>query len=316
MSDPQPVPAPAVVTAPGGGARTPSAPRRAVRTVMTDYFYLLPAMAVVLGIIYYSIGYTAWLSAQDWDGLSPDARFVGAGNFVQAFGDPMFWATLRHTAIFALVIVVQMALGLFFAVALHSRIPFGVVYKVILFLPVVLSPAVTAPVFRRIFDANGTLNGVLDAVGLDALMHPWLADPSTSLYVLMLVNIWHWTGLSFMLYFAGITQIDDDVIEAGRIDGTTNATSFWFIVLPMLSGTHLTLAILGVIGAFKTFDIVVLITGGGPAGSSEFLSTYIYKQGILQFDMGYASALSIILLVISICIAIFQTRIQRRKGHA
>ena len=315
MTNPDPVPVAAVTDVPGSSALAPS-PWKTLRGYLSDYFYLLPAMAIVIGIIYYSIGYTAWLSTQDWDGLSPDSRLVGLDQFLKAFGDPVFWATLRHTAIFSLVIIIQMAIGLFFAVALHSQIKFGSVYKVILFIPVVLSPAVTAPVFRRIFDADGALNSVLDAIGLDFLAHPWLADPATSLYVIMAVNIWHWTGLSFILYFAGITQIDNDVLEAGRIDGTTNRTSFLHIVLPMLSGTHFTLAILGVIGAFKTFDIVVLITGGGPAGSSEFLSTYIYKQGILQFDMGYAAALSIILLVISIAITILQTQVQGRRGNA
>jgi raffinose/stachyose/melibiose transport system permease protein len=297
-----------------GALVPPSSRWRSAKGLAAQYFYVLPALAIVLGIVYYSIFYTVWLSGLRWDGLSPNPASVGLGNYVRVWNDPTFWATLRHTAIFSLVTLIQMAIGFFFALALHSRMRFVAVYKVILFLPVILSPAVMAPVFRRIFDANGAFNGLLEAVSLGGLAHPWLADPDTTLYILMVVNVWQWTGLSFMLYFASLTQIDNDVLEAGRIDGATNLASVWFIVLPMLSGTHLTLAILGIIGAFKTFDIVILITGGGPAGSSEFLSSYIYKVGIRQFDMGYASALSVVLLILSVSIAIFQSRLQRRRG--
>lgn len=310
-ADPAPIDA---LKAPDVAAPPPASAWRRLRAVIADWFYLLPALAIVIGIVYYSIFYTVWLSTLDWDGLSPDPDPVGWGNYLKAWADPTFWATLRHTAIFSLVIVIQMAIGLFFALALHSRIRFGTLYKIILFIPVILSPAVTAPIFRRIFAPDGPVNGLLSLVGLDVLTNAWLADPATSLYVLMAVNVWHWTGLSFMLYFAGLTQIDDDVLEAARIDGATNWSLVRHVVLPMLAGTHFTLAILGVIGAFKTFDIVILITGGGPAGSSEFLSTYIYKQGILNFDMGYASALSVILLVLSVAIAVFQSRAQGRRG--
>ena len=296
-----------------GAAPNPGSRWYRLRRRIGEYFYLLPAFAIVVGIVYYSIGYTIWLSTLDWDGLSPNARFIGFGNYLQAFTDPVFWATLWHTALFSLVILIQMALGFFFALALHSRIVMAPVYKVILFLPVVLSPAVMAPVFRRIFDAGGSLNQFLGMIGLDGLTHAWLADPATSLYVLMVVNIWQWTGFSFMLYYASLTQIDQDILEAGRIDGTNNWTSIRHIILPMMSGTHFTLAILGVIGAFKTFDIIILITNGGPARASEFLSSYIYKQAILQFDMGYAGALSILLLIISLAIAVYQSTRQRRS---
>jgi raffinose/stachyose/melibiose transport system permease protein len=297
-------------TAPAArGSRTRERPSVATsRAWLGRYLFLLPATAIVVGVVYYSVGFTVWASAMDWDGISPDARFVGLGNYARAFGDPAFWGTLAHTALFSLVIPIQMALGLAFAVALHSRVLLGPLYKVILFLPVVLSPAVMAPVFRRIFDAEGPLNQGLEAVGLGNLAHPWLADPSTALAVVMLVNVWQWTGFSFMLYHAGLTQIDQSIFDAARLDGAGNLAMVRHIVVPMLSGTHLTLAVLGVIGAFKTFDVVFLITGGGPAGSTEFLSTYIYKQAIGRFDMGYASALSILLLVISVAIAVRQLR--------
>lgn len=296
-----------------GGPRAAPERRRALsRIVVNDrifgYLFLAPALLLVLTVVYYSLGYTAWLSFLDWDGLSPDPRFIGLDNYRRLIADPTVLATLRHTLIFSFVILIQMALGLFFAVALHSRIRLAGLYKVILFLPVVMSPAVMAPVFRQIFDADGSLNELLRIVGLGMLAHPWLADPKTSLYVLMAVNVWQWTGFSFILYYAGLTQIDQSTIEAARLDGASNRQVLSLVIVPMLSGTHWTLLILGAIGSLKTFDIVFLITGGGPAQASEFLSTYIYKQAIMQFRVGYAGALSILLLVLALIFTLLQGR--------
>jgi raffinose/stachyose/melibiose transport system permease protein len=183
---------------------------------------------------------------------------------------------------------------------------------VIFFLPVVISPAVTAYVFRRIFNANdGELNLILGAVGLGALQQAWLADPKIALYALAAVNIWQWTGLSFLMYYAGLTLIEESFYEAARMDGANFFQLIWHITVPLVRPTSFALLILGVIGALKTFDIVFLVTGGGPGRSTEFLSTYIYKKAIQEFNAGYASALSVVMLLVALLLTVIQLRAYR-----
>lgn len=288
--------------------------RRWLRT-LPNYLYLVPAFALVGGVIYYSVGYTFWLSLLEWDGISPVVRFVGLDNYTQAVQDPVVWKTLRHSLVFSVVILVQMALGLVAAVLLHSRIRGRTVYKVIIFLPTILATAVMAPVFRQIFAAEGQLNAVLGAVGLDGLQQSWLGNPDLALYTLMIINVWQWTGLSFILYYAGLTQIDSEIYEAARLDGAGNVRVLTHIIVPMMRGTHATLLILGVMGVLKTFDLVFLITSGGPANSTEFLSTYIYETTITRFHAGYGAALSVILLGLSLAFTVWQMRRYRLQSE-
>jgi raffinose/stachyose/melibiose transport system permease protein len=289
-------------------AVTSSASHGPRRNNLTGYLYVAPAVLLVVGIVYFAVGYTLRMSVLDWDGLSPDPVGVGLGNYARLLEDPVFWRSLGHMAMFALAVLVQMALGLGFAILLHSGVRAKTLYKVLLFLPVVLAPAVMAPVFRQIFDADGQLNTVLRAVGLDALAHPWLADPSTALYALIAVNIWQWTGFSFVLYYAGLTQVDASLIEAARIDGAGNWRVIYSLLIPLTRGTTVTLAILGVIGTIKTFDIPYLVTGGGPARSTEVLATYLYQQGITDFHVGYGAALTVVLMVMSLILTVSQVR--------
>ena len=185
------------------------------------------------------------------------------------------------------------------------------VYKVIFFLPVVTAPAISAFVFRRIYSADGELNQVLSALGLGDLTQVWLADPKLALYSVAAINIWHWTGFSFLLYFAALTLIDRSVYEAALIDGANFFQMLRHITLPLLKPTHFTLITLGVIGSLKTFDVVYLTTGGGPGRATELMATYIFKKSIVEFDVGYASALSIVLLVLAVTITVVQQRFQR-----
>lgn len=290
-------------------------PRRRPRPHPTHYLYLVPAFVLVGGIIYYSVGYTFWLSFVEWDGISPEVSFVGFGNFTTAVQDPIVWMTLKHSLIFAVVIFIQMALGLVVAVLLHSRIRGRTLYKIIVFLPTILATAVMAPVFRQIFAADGQLNALLSAVGLERLTQSWLGNPHLALYTLMAINVWQWTGLSFILYYAGLTQIDSGIYEAARLDGAGNFRVLRSIIVPMMRGTHVTLVILGVMGVLKTFDLVFLVTSGGPAHSTEFLSTYIYQNTITQFKAGYGAALSVILLLLSLVFTVWQMRRYRSDGE-
>jgi ABC-type sugar transport system permease subunit len=280
-----------------------SSDRRRVRPAGLPW--ILPALAVSVGLIYYCIGYTAYISTLNWDGVSPGPPSVGAGNYARIAGDPVFWDAVGHTAeLFAVTFVAQTVLGLAFAVLLHTRLRLAPLYKVIVFLPVVLAPAIMAPVFRHLLAPDGELNALLRHLGLGALAQPWIGQPGTALPAIMAITVWQWTGLTFVLYHAAMTQLDQAVLDAARVDGAGNLRILVSVVWPQLRGTTVALAILGIIGALKTFDVPYLVTIGGPNYATEFLGTYIYRMTIPLDHVGYGAALSIVLLVVAIAIAV------------
>jgi len=278
-------------------------PRRAgIPDAVSGLPWILPALALVVGLIYFSIGYTGVVSFRDWNGfvLSPSEP-AGASNYTAMFQDAVFWRAIWHTALFFVVtFTIQTAIGFTLAAVLHSRIRLATVYKVIIFIPTVLAPATMAPVFRNIFDAQGQLNSALGAVGLDSLAQPWLAQEATAMPVVMAITIWQWTGLTFILFFAAMSQIDPEVLEAARLDGASNVRTLLSMVWPMCSGTTAALATLGFIGALKTFDVPYLVTKGGPNHATEFLGTYIYQTMVQEKHFGYAAAISVALLLLAI----------------
>jgi len=290
---------------------------RSVRSLRPQgYLWVLPALIVSAGILYYSIGYTGYISTLDWDGSSPAPEPVGFDNFVTLFGDPVFWAALQHTVLFFVVtFALQTFLGLLLAALLHSNIRWRGLYRVLVFVPVVIAPAFMAPVFRQIFAADGALNWVLEHIGLGFLTHSWLADSATALPVVMLIAVWGSTGVNFILYSAALGQIDPQIVEAARMDGAGGVRVFWSILLPSVRGTTLALAILTAIGSLKTFDIPYLVTNAGPNHATEFLGTYIYTQSIPLAHVGYGAALSVMLLVIAVIMALV-LNLRRERGEA
>ncbi|QNK79702.1 carbohydrate ABC transporter permease [Nakamurella sp. PAMC28650] len=267
--------------------------------------WIFPAMIVSVGVLYYCIGYTGYISTLNWDGASPDRLAVGAHNYTQLFADPVFWKAIQHTAVFFVAtFILQVALGLLFAVILHSRVGLRVVYKVFIFLPVVLAPATMAPVFRQIFAPDGQFNGVLRSLGLGHFAYAWLASPDTALMVIVAVAVWQSTGVVFVLYYASMSQIQPEVMEAARLDGAGNITMIRTIIWPGVRGTTLAIAILTAIGSLKTFDWPFLITQGGPSYGTEFLGTQIYRVSVALSQVGYGAAISIVLLVLALGTAV------------
>lgn len=262
--------------------------------------WILPAFIFLLVIIYYSIFYTFNLSTLNWNGLDPVRKSVGLKNYTKLFKDRVFWICIKNTVVyFIITFVVQNSLGFIFAAILHSQVKLPTLHKCLIFIPTILAPATMAPVFRLLFSPQGMLQSIFDTLHLGIKVN-WLANPDTALYVLMAVAIWEFTGMSFILYYAAMSQIDKQILEAARIDGAGNIRTLITMVLPHCKGTTVSMAMLGIIGALKTFDIPYLITTGGPNHATEFLGTYIYRQGIRQSHLGYAAALSVTLLVLAI----------------
>jgi raffinose/stachyose/melibiose transport system permease protein len=277
--------------------------------------WILPAMVFSVGLLYYCIFYTGYISTLDWDGAAPLQESVGLANYARMLRDPVFWRALANTVVFFMAtFVIEVALGLVFACLLHSKLYLKTLYKVLIFIPVVLATATVAPVFRLIYAPDGTLNTLLRAVGLDALAQPWLASGTMALIIVISVQIWQSTGVVFVLYYAAIGQIEHSVIEAARIDGAGDFRIMTSIVWPGVRGTTLAIAILSAIGSLKTFDIPFLITGGGPSYATEFLGTLIYRVSVAFSKVGYGAAISIVLLVLAMGAAIIINTGGRRGG--
>ncbi|MBP3204962.1 MAG: sugar ABC transporter permease [Lachnospiraceae bacterium] len=283
-----------------------TAPPKLKRT--NGLIWILPAFLFLVIIIYYSIFYTFNLSTLNWDGLSPVQERIGLKNFARLFGDKVFWKCIRNTIIyFIITFVIQNFLGFVFAAILHTEVKFATLHKCLIFIPTILAPATMAPVFRLLFSPQGMLQQIFNTLHIPITVD-WLSRPNTALFVLMAVAIWEFTGMSFILYYAAMSQIDKEMIEAAHLDGAGNIKTLLYIVLPGCRGTTISLAMLGVIGALKTFDIPYLITTGGPNHATEFLGTYIYRQGIRQSHLGYAAALSVMLLILAIIGAFMTNR--------
>ena len=276
--------------------------------------WILPAFLFLVVVIYFSIGFTFNLSAYNWDGLSPVKDFWGWENYRRLFNDKVFWKCLSNTVIyFIITFVIQNVLGFLFAAILHSDVKFPTVHKCLIFIPTIIAPATMAPVFRLLFSPQGMLQSIFKTLHLPITVD-WLSNPRTALFVLMSVAIWEFTGMSFILYFAAMSQIDHEMLEAARIDGAGDLRVIWSMVVPYCRGTTISLAMLGVIGALKTFEIPYLITTGGPNHATEFLGTYIYRQGIRNAHLGYAAALSVTLLVLAVIGAFLTNRLNSEEG--
>jgi len=292
----------------------PVRPRR--RVALSSYLYLVPALILVVGVVHVGIVANITYSTLDWNGISPNGKPVGGDNYLKLLNDPIFWTSLRNTLVFAAVtIVLQMVFGFALAVLVRTRAFLRGLLRTLAFVPVVLAPAVVATSFRFLLTPDGSINGLLSAVTGQTVEQPWLADPSTALLMIVLINVWQYTGYSFLIYDAAMGQIDNSVIEATRIDGASTWQLLRLVVAPLLSGSHLVLIVLGVISALKTFDLVFLTTAGGPGTTTQVLTGYIYKQVIDQFHAGYGAALSVALVAIALVFSVLQVRLSSREAR-
>lgn len=290
--------------------------RRHRRVALSSYLYLVPALILVVGVVHVGIVANVSYSTLDWNGISAHGKPVGGANFAKLLGDATFWTALRNTMVFAVAtIALQMIFGFALAVLVRTRAFLRGLLRTLVFVPVVLAPAVVATAFRFLLTPDGSINQLLSLVTGQHIERPWLADPSTALLAIVLINVWQYTGYSFLIYDAAMGQVDNSVIEAARIDGASTWQLLRDVVAPLLSGSHLVLIVLGVISALKTFDLVFLTTAGGPGTSTQVLTGYIYKQVIDQFHAGYGAALSVALVAIALVFSVLQVRLSTREAR-
>ena len=286
---------------------------------------LLPAGFFYLVFFLYPTGVAFRLSLYDWSGIGRDMNFIGLDNFHRMLKSPEVWRALSHTVTFFLAIAaIQSTVGLFIAILLNARPRFHQVYRVILFIPVTLSLVNTGFMWQLMLSAQiGIVNPMLRAVGLGSLARPWLADLTTALPTVILVQAWQWMGLPIVVFLAGLQSVRHELIEAAVIEGAGRWVTFRHVIFPQIAPAFTSITMLAFIRMFKVFDIVYVLEGitGSPAGRTSVLSTVIYSAAFgtggaysTVFEMSYAMAIavssSVLLLILS---AILLSVLRRRE---
>jgi multiple sugar transport system permease protein/raffinose/stachyose/melibiose transport system permease protein len=291
----------------GEGARSaaPSLadPRRASWWVLV--VFLAPALAIYVGLTAYPAFRTFHDSFFTIEGL--EASFVGLANYRALLSDETFWVAVRNTFVWSFIApVLDVATGLLLALALYAGVPFARFLRVAWFTPVLLSYVVVAILWMWIYNYDwGILNVFLRAVGLDALVASWLGDPNLALGALIVTHAWKWAGFNMVVCLAAIHSLPSEVLEASELDNCGWGAKLRYVIVPMLRPTLLNLYILAFIGKMKIFDLVWIMTQGGPLWATETVSTYVYKRAFNwnTFDLGYPSAIASVWFVV-VCAAV------------
>jgi multiple sugar transport system permease protein len=260
-------------------------------------FYAIPA---VRGVI---------ISFSDWDLLTP-ARSVGLENYINLFQDPTFWNSLKVTVYYVLLnIPLQTILAMVIAVMM-SRLTKSVIIRAIIILPWLMPGVVVGLLWLWLMDPTiGIINEALRALGLGTV--PFLNLPNTAMPSIALINIWQYVGYTALLIFAGLQAIPGSVYEAAQIDGASENQMFWKVTIPLLRPVLVFVLVTSIIGSFQIFDTVAITTKGGPVNATKVLNYYIYEQAFSRFNMGYATAISMVLFLILIFISMVQMRLMR-----
>lgn len=264
---------------------------------------LIPSVLAVVGS-FYEFGITS----QNW-------VFVGLGNYARAMADPVFWTALKNN-IFLIIgsIITQVGLGTLFAALLDRGVRRGnTFYRTMIFMPVIISSIAVAFVWILIFDPNvGPLNAMIKGLGLTPPKLGWLGDPNISLYMLLVIAAWQNVGFQMVLVLAGLQAIPKELYEAASLDGAKGWRAFVHITLPGIRNVLMVGTLICIIGGLKVFDLVFVTTGGGPANATQVIGSYTYLQAFTLGNMGYADALSVILLVVALGFGWLQLTLSRR----
>ncbi|MFI6876802.1 carbohydrate ABC transporter permease [Streptomyces sp. NPDC050400] len=288
---------------------------RRVTDWLTAVSFTLPALILFGALVLAPIMYALYVSLFNWGGFGSPTDYTGLDNYSRLIKDPVFLGDLwRGLLLVGFSVLIQLPFALAMAVLLNQKLRGRAVYRMLFFAPYVLSEVITGVLFSMIFAPDdGLADKVLGAVGLDGLGGLWFADQSTVMPTLFLVMTWKYFGFHMMLYLAGLQGIPAELHEAARIDGANAWERFRHITLPLLGPTVRISAFLSVIGAIQLFDLVWVTSAGGPDHASETMAITLFQYGFKRYQIGYASALSIALFLISLVFAIAYQRFVLRR---
>lgn len=283
--------------------------------VATIVGFLLPAALVYIGLVLLPVLQAIYYSFFRWNGLGPLQNVIGLANYTRILGDRVFLGALSHNVqLVVLSLVIQLPLALGLALLVGRGLPGRAIFRTIFFLPFVLSEVVSGVIWNFIYlPEGGLVNKLLAVVAPHVGATALLADPKTVLYALFVVITWKYFGYHMILYVAGLQNIPAELEEAAQIDGCGTFQTLRYITIPLLGSTIRLTIYLSVLGALQIFDLVWVMTTGGPVGASDTMATYLYKFGFQRFQLGYGSAIAVIIFLICFSFSlIYQRTVMRR----
>jgi raffinose/stachyose/melibiose transport system permease protein len=266
--------------------------------------YILPAVALYAVLFLYPFVQTAISSFTSWDGISQPV-FVGLANYVELFKDSVLLSGIGRILFWAvLAVIVKVGLGLIFAAMLRGRLKGYKFFTSVFFFPVVISSSAMTLIFSLMYDKDiGIINQALGFLGLGFLEHSWLSDPNTAFYAAIAVPIYQDIGFFMVIFLAALQDIPEEYFESARIDGANPIQAFFRLTLPLSLGSVRVCVVLAVTSAFKTFDYIFLLTGGGPGTSTQVPATWMYLKTFQSFQYGYGAAIAILIFVLSLVVS-------------
>lgn len=280
---------------------------------------LLPAAVVVFGVVIWPVARTLVVSLYDVDSAMPGTYpFVGLDNYVRVFQDDRFYTVLGHTMYFTLVSTfLELALGIAVALLLNAPLRARWLWRSIVVLPWALPTIVNGALWRWIYNGQyGALNGLLDTLGISQTPTQWLGEPFLALNMVIIADVWKNTSIVVFFILAGLQTIPSDLYEAARVDGAGPWRAFWRLTIPMLAPSIAVVLILRTIEAFKVFDIIYVMTGGGPASGTQTIAFYTYLQAFSNQLFGYGAALAYLIVLAVFALAMVYLRILRQNQLA
>jgi raffinose/stachyose/melibiose transport system permease protein len=274
--------------------------------------FVLPALLIFLLIIMVPILFSGYYSLQEWDGIGPGS-FVGFDNYVKMFSDDSGGFVKAAVNSFILVgfsVFIQLPFALLLALILATGVKGENALRTIYFIPVIISTVVIGQLWMKIYHPNyGLLNVFFNAVGLDELAHPWLADPNTALVAVIIPIVWQYIGYHMLLMYASIKSIPTSIFEAAKIDGASNVATAFKITIPLIKPILKVCTVFAIVGSLKSFDLIYIITNGGPLHSSEVPSTLMFNTIFHQYKYGYGSAMSIFIVLECLVLAMIVQKV-------
>jgi len=289
-----------------------------LKRIVPVFIFILPAVSLVIIFVYIFSGWSAWASLTNWRGIGHFGEFAGLNNYIKLFTqDPIFKQCLINTIELALVFIgITIPLGLVIAILLDLGIKGKSIFRAVYLLPLSFSFVVSAAIWTWMFaPTNGAINTLLRILNLDVLTQPWITSTKQSLFCIALVYIWQFSGFATLVYYAGISGVSPNLSEAAQIDGASTFQKYWYIIVPLQKPATLTVLTILLMYSLRVFDLVWLMTGGGPGYSSEVLATYMYRVTFNQNLFAYGASIGFFMFVLSILIIIpfFSTVMRRSK---
>lgn len=297
---------------------TPLSRRRGVSRWLVTIFCLLPALCLFSVFVIVPVIQAGYTSLYSWSGFGPLDMFIGLKNYAQLLKDSVFLNAVKtNLTIVVLSVVVQIPASIFLALLVRQRMPGVTFFRTVFFLPYVLSEVVAALIWYFVYEpSTGLLGGIIKLFNPEAVPPAYLADPHTVLFAVFIAMCWKYFGFHLVLYIAGLQNIPEELAEAARMDGASRWQVVRYILLPMLGSTIRLSVFLSILGSLQYFDLIYVISNGGPVHASETMATYLIHRGFQNNDFGYGTAVGVVMFILCFVFALFYQRMVMRRDLA